>query len=220
MGRHGSRPIRAKKNYVYLKCRNSKRGDCSAAGMLYHRFEESFAGLFILNPESFFESLTISEPIKDSKSDSIRNKLFHVEKQIAKLKAAFKEMEDPAKAVSLGAMLTDYDTQRTQLIKDIEQAIIQEKGKTPLTKSHLELLVSLFGRKSKSEDHETRRMIQEALRVAIDRITIDVKTQSYKVTLKNSPNVFEVKLTKTSYEIKGVTSLLKAMARIPAIEFN
>ncbi len=167
--------------------------------MPYDRFEQSFAGFL-----GYVENLgnTKLETAEQSKSDEIRNKLNHVDKQIAKLKAAFEEI-DPSKAVSLATMLTDYDTQRAQLVKDLDAAIIKEKGETPLTKGHFDYLKRLFGKENKLQDPATRLEIQEALRTAIDRITIDVATQSYKVTWRNSPNVFEVQLRKDGFDVKG-----------------
>jgi DNA invertase Pin-like site-specific DNA recombinase len=202
LSRHSSRINQdTSGKYVYLQCRSSRRGVCSAAGIPYARFEESFAGF--IGHEIILSSISLSENVEASKSDEIRNKLINVEKQIAKLKAAFAEIENPEKAVSLGIMLTNYDTQHAQLLKDLENATVQEKGSTPLTKSHIAFLASLFGNQNKLKDPDTRRQIQEALRTAIDRITIDVQKQSYTVALKNSPDVFEVQLTKTGYKISG-----------------
>jgi hypothetical protein len=201
LSRHSSRKNQQTVDkYVYLQCRSSRRGVCSAAGIPYARFEESFSN-FLSHIEHLGKpKLETAEP---SKCDEIRNNLAHVEKKISSIKAAFAKMEDPSKAVSLGTMLTDYDIQHAQLVKDLEEETIREKGTPKLTKGHFDYLKSLFGKENKLQDPETRLEIQEALRESIDRITIDVKTQSYEVTWKNSSNVFKVQLKKDGYRISG-----------------
>jgi hypothetical protein len=137
------------------------------------------------------------------KSDEIRFEIARTEKQIAKTKAAFDAQEDPKQAITLGTMLTNLDTKRAQLIKDLELETTKEKGTIAFTKTRFDYIKSLFGKEKKINDPDTRREIQEALRTSIERITIDVKDQSYTIAWKNSENVFAVKLTKTGYKVTG-----------------
>lgn len=197
--RHGSRPTRAKKDYVYLQCRSSKLGKCTAAGIQYQRFEESFMNFL---PQVDFPHLKQNSD-EVFQTDEIKAKIAQTERQIAKLKTAIEAMEDPAKAVSLATMLTNYDMQHAQLVKDLEAETIREKGTTSLNVAHYKYLRSLFRDETKLQEPATRREIQEALRVSIDRITIDVKTQSYTVAWKNSPEVFKVELQSGGYKTTG-----------------
>ena len=186
--------------YVYLQCRSSQRGLCSASGIPYPLFEKSFAS-FLCHIEDLGKP---KEATSDtSKCDTIKNQIAHVERRIVTIKAAFEKIEDTSKAVSLATMLTDYDIQLVQLKKELEDETIKEKGSVNFDKQQLEYLKQLFGKENKLQDPATRQEIQEALRNAIDRITIDVKSHSYTVTWKNSPNVFKVQFTKQGFEVSG-----------------
>lgn len=198
--RHSSRKNQATVDkYVYLQCRSSKRGKCSAAGMHYQRFEESFQG-FLPYVDFATVKAELSEP---RKTDEISVNLAHAERQISKFKAAMEAEDDPSKAVSLGGMLTKYDKIRAALLNELEVETIKERGATRLSVAHYEYLRGLFS-KGKLQDPKTRLEIQEALRVSIERITIDVKTQSYTVTWKASPNVFVVELLRDGFKVSGV----------------
>ena len=198
LSRHSSRRNAAHRNYVYLQCRSSKRGLCSASGMPYGRFEESFSSLF-----GYIDNLCIASAPTDEtlKSDGLRFQLSDTDERISTIKTMLLQ-QDLSKAVSLGAVLTELDTKRAQLKSDLAQEIIREKGTPKLDAAHFQFLKSLFAG-NKLQNPDTRRQIQEALRDAIDRITIDVKSQCYKVTWKNSPDVIEVRLTPQGYKISG-----------------
>jgi DNA invertase Pin-like site-specific DNA recombinase len=199
LSRHSSRRASSRRNYVYLQCRSSRRALCAAAGMPYDRFEDSFSNVL-----TYVDNLyTPSAPqVQALRSDELRCDLSNVDMQIAKLKSILLKQKDPSKAVSLGSMLTEHDAKRAQIANELQQEIVREKGTPKLDNRHMQFLKSLFA-DGKLKDPDARRKIQEALRVAIDRITIDVATQSYKVTWKNSPNAFEVQLTPDGYEISG-----------------
>ncbi len=222
--RHSSRPVRATQRYDYLQCRNSKQGLCSAAGMPYHRFEETFAR-FLGDVENIYR--VKSTEIEPLQSDALHGQIATVDRKIANTKAAFMAQEDPAKAVSLGTMLTELDTQRAQLAKDLEAAIILEKGTSKLTKGRFEYLRSLFGTANKLQDPDTRREIQEALRESVERIEINVKTQSYTVQWKQRPEVYKVTLNKDgSFTVDNVPGegyvpmTLKDMAKLTGNDPN
>ena len=194
---HESRPKSSKKHYNYITCRHPKKGDCTSAGMLTERFEESFAGFL-----GYIDNISNTPALKTNKSNGIRAKIESVEQTIENLKVAFESVE-ASQAVSLGGMITDYDKKRAQLLKELEQELINEKGNQGFSKNDFEFLKSLFAKKLSEQDRDTRLAIQEALRKSIDRIVIDPKTQSYTVAWKNSKDIYKVELTKNGYKVTG-----------------
>lgn len=193
-----SGPSKWNHNYTYLQCGESRRGKCSAAGIPYEKFEESFVGL-LPYVENLYQQTQTLEPLK---SDEIKINLINTDRQIEKLKKILLELEDPTKAISLATMLTDLDTKRKQLAKEHQAEIIRERGTPKLDNGRLDYLKGLFSG-GKLKDIDTRKEIQEALRSSIDRITVNAVKRSYKVTWKNSTNVYRVQISKQGFKVTG-----------------
>jgi DNA invertase Pin-like site-specific DNA recombinase len=211
MSIHGSRGTN-EKDYRYIECRSSRTGACSGQGMPYNRFEESFMGFF-----TRLEGLTANEIKTVAKSETLKAMIAEAEQQKKMFQAAFAGLKDVSRAVTLGNMLTDCDTKLEQLQKDFQTELTAERGAQPFAQNDMAFLRNLYANPKAMDDNKTRLIIQEALRRGIEKIVVDVQTQSYTVKWRNSTDTHFVQLLINGFEVYK-NDMKKPMVRI--IDFN
>ena len=191
--------------WVYLMCSNAARGLCSYKLIRYDWFKEAFVG-FVPSVEDLYRPLAKPKP-EPSKLNELEGEKADAEKQIAKIKSLI--LSQPNPSTTLVSMLTEQETRKVAAEDQIEQETVSSKGTPKLDSAYWEYFKKLFSRKL--DDHQHRLQLREAIRGAVENITVNLDRGAAEIRWKNLPETYEIEVRAGGWKSKGLGGIEIAM---------
>lgn len=193
--------------YSYMMCGESRRGNCSAAGIPWDIFEESFS--VIWEDREMVKAFMDEDKKENSKLAELQGKLAVVASRLRQVEADYAE----APSTPLAKIMAKLDAEETAAKRELEAATVSEKGTVPQSDAYRAFMQIFL--EDDWEMPETRLKAQECLRNMIERITLDVSKRSYTVQFKRGKDAIKVtELTPEGCRINGVEyRLLKGILK-------
>jgi hypothetical protein len=161
--------------------------------------EEAFK-LFVAQVEDLYRPLSDKKP-EPSRLDAIRGEIADLGKQIFKYQTLIDAQDNPADATSLSRMLTDCDKRKAAKQEELEKETIHEKGTPKLDNAYVDYIKSLMaGRQTLDQ----RMRLREAIRGAVERITVNLETKECEIRWKKLDETFTISVTNRGYRTKGL----------------
>lgn len=171
------------KKYNYFRHR-SWGGYCPG-GMRYDKVEQSM--LSLLSHAGFIDSL-LEHKTETSALAMLEGQLADTQKRAEKLLKLIEGDDQPPRRVM--ESLKALETREADLQKKLENERTKVRGATP-AKAAYGSVCDLFGRGLKAEN---RKRVRLALRDFVEKVSVDIDTQSYEVLFKGAKQAVRVTL--------------------------
>lgn len=188
--------------YSYLMCGESRRGKCSAAGIPWEVFDDSFECIW--DEKEMVNALMGDDKGEPSKLPELEGRLAEIASRIRQAEADYEK----SPSTPLARTLAKMEAQESALKKELEDATISERGTVGKTDALEDFYNLYFDDDWKSP--ETRLKIQECVRNLIDHIVVDVAGRAYTVHFKGGKKWITVTdLKAEECRVDGVWVILK-----------
>jgi DNA invertase Pin-like site-specific DNA recombinase len=183
--------------YAYLQCSNSRRAKCSAAGLSYRVFEESFSIVWE-DKEMAKAFMGENNDQTSSQMTELQGKLAVIESRVRQVKADY--IQTPSKA--LASIMAAMEEEEAKVKKELEAVTISVRG-TASNGDAWERFREIFPGDD-WDDPENRLKAQECLRDTVAKIEMDILGKAYTVYFKGSNKQLKVtELSRFGFKANG-----------------
>lgn len=173
-----------KRRYSYMMCGESRRGKCSAAGIPWEIFEESFS--VIWEDKEMANAFMGDDEMTASRLTELQGRLGVVVSRVRQVEADYAE----SPSTPLARILAKLEAEEAELRKELEAVTIAERGAVSQSDAYRAFKDIFLS--DDWEEPEVRLMAQECLRNMVDRIIIDIPRRCYAVHFKGKKEPMQV----------------------------
>jgi hypothetical protein len=183
--------------YAYLQCSNSRRAKCSAAGLAYRVFEESFSIVW--------EDQKMAKAFIGDDGDTNNSRLTDLQGRVGVISSRLKQVKDDYlrnPSNTLAGIMATLETEEAKVNKELENITITERGSVSPSdawKKFQEIFLD-----GDWDAPENRLRAQECLRDMVSKIDMDIVGKAFTVYFKGSSQQLKVtELTRFGFKANG-----------------